>query len=502
MIPPRDPEQHRIERLLRAGTRVIAVETVEEDRALATLEAIGEALGWTVHTWSAASGVDRCGTPTALVDLVHGLHASGPEVLWILLDPQDALLDPATRRTLRESAQRQRGPALVLVDPPTGRRAPSIRELVPEVTVVSLPPPTPAQLEVRLLEACAVLAESGFPEAPEQLSRVAERLTRRAHGLSASAFERLLAEAILDHGLDVEAIERFIVEHKALEIGTGGLLEPVEAVREDELGGLPGFKQWLRRRALALDPRARRAAIPLPRGVLLIGVQGCGKSLAARVCASVLDLPMLRLDPGRLFGGTVGESERNLRDALATAERMAPLVLWLDEVDKGLAGSERASSDAGTAARVVGALLTWLQERKHAVFVVATANRVDALPPELLRRGRLDELFFVDLPDAAQRREILRIHLETLPARQLGAAPPCADPWPAFASIAEAAQGFSGAELEAALVEARIDAFAEGRPLAAADLERAIAATVPLATSRAEDIAALRRWASERARPA
>jgi SpoVK/Ycf46/Vps4 family AAA+-type ATPase len=236
--------------------------------------------------------------------------------------------------------------------------------------------------------------------------------------------------------------------------------------------------------------------------VLLLGVQGCGKSLAARVSAEILGLPLVRLEPGRLFGGTVGQSEANLRATLALVERLAPVVLWLDEIDKGLAGTDGSQSDAGTTARVVGGLLTWLQERQEPVFVAATANRVDTLPPELLRRGRLDEIFFVDLPDPDQREEILRVHLEHVPRRRLGHVPPCADPWPAFADVIRTAEGYSGAEIEAALVEARLDAFADGRPLAAADLRRAVEASVPLSRTRAESIAALRAWATERARRA
>jgi SpoVK/Ycf46/Vps4 family AAA+-type ATPase len=235
---------------------------------------------------------------------------------------------------------------------------------------------------------------------------------------------------------------------------------------------------------------------------MLVGVQGCGKSLAARVCADVLDLPLLRLDPGRIFGGTVGESEANLRTAITTVERMAPIVLWLDEVDKGLAGTEGSASDAGTTARVVGTLLTWLQEQEHGVFVVATANGIDRLPPELLRRGRLDELFFVDLPDAEDRRSILHIHLEERPRRLLGFVPELASDPTEFAALAAVAEGFSGAEIEAALTEARLEAFTRRQPLASSDFERALAATIPLSRSHREAVDALRDWARERARKA
>ncbi|MBL9106969.1 MAG: AAA family ATPase [Myxococcales bacterium] len=330
----------------------------------------------------------------------------------------------------------------------------------------------------------------------------AVRLARLALGLPAHAARRLLREAVLAGGGDLDRAAAHLAAGKAAALHRGALLELADPAPPSALGGLADMKRWLDRRALALHPSARAAAIPDPRGVLLVGVQGCGKSLAARVCAGQLGLPLVRLEPGRLFGGTVGESEANLRRALAAADRLAPVVLWIDEIDKGLLGSDGAASDAGTAARVLGGLLFWLQERARPVFVVATANRVDGLPPELLRRGRLDEIFFVDLPDPDERAAILAIHLLDLPARQLGRAPALADPAPAFLALARGADGFSGAELAGALVEARLDAFAEARPLAAADLARALAVTVPLSRSRAPALTDLRAWAATYARKA
>ncbi|MCB9755534.1 MAG: AAA family ATPase [Myxococcales bacterium] len=295
----------------------------------------------------------------------------------------------------------------------------------------------------------------------------------------------------------------WLLEHKAERArDRAASLERTREAPARHVGGLAAYKRWLERRALALDPRARAVGIPPPRGVLLLGVQGCGKSLAARASASLLRLPLFRLDPGRLFGGTVGESEANLREVLRAAERMAPIVLWVDEIDKTLAGVEGSASDAGTAARVIGGLLTWLQEREAPVFVVMTANRVDTLPPELMRRGRLDELFFVDLPGPEERAAILEVHLSTMPAERLELPPPLADPPEAYAALARAAEGFSGAELEAALIEARLDAFAESRALAAADLARALATIIPLSRARERELAALRTWAETRARRA
>ena len=269
-----------------------------------------------------------------------------------------------------------------------------------------------------------------------------------------------------------------------------------------ELGGLDGYKSWLDRRSLAFAPEARDVAIPTPKGVLLIGVQGCGKSLAARGTADRLGLPLFRLEPGRLFQSALGGSEAQLEHNLSTVERLAPVVLWIDELEKGLAGVGAGASDGGTASRVIGRLLTWLQERTSPVFVVATANDPSALPPELLRRGRLDETFFVDLPDADARAAILEIHLRTRPGRELGTLPPLDGDPAEYATLARSAEGFSGAELEAALIEARLEAFAEHRPLNPEDLRRALASTVPLSQTRRESIEALRTWARDRARRA
>ncbi len=489
----------RIERALRAGVRGVLLATNEEDRALELLEDAAEHLGWTPHTWSLASGVDQSG-PKPLRELLDRLASESDDALWVLLDAGPSLDAPAARRALRELAQRERGPALVLVEP----LGSSIARLstIPELLVLPLPPPDLPELSRHIAWVIDLLANHRHPEATERLGPHVGTLARTALGLPRREVDRVLAEAVLEHGPDPDAVRRFIAAAKPAALDREGMLELIEATPATELGGLRHLKAWLSRRAQALDPAARERGIPAPRGVLLLGVQGCGKSLAARVTADLLGLPLLRLEPGRLFAGTVGESEANLRRTLALVDRLAPVVLWLDELDKGLAGTEGAASDAGTTARVVGGLLTWLQERQQPVFVAATANRVDALPPELLRRGRLDEIFFVDLPDATGREAILRVHLHDVPRRRLGASPPVADEWERFAEVIRTAEGWSGAEIEAALVEARLEAFAEDRPLCAEDLRRAVQATVPLSRTRAESIAALRTWAADRARRA
>jgi SpoVK/Ycf46/Vps4 family AAA+-type ATPase len=265
-------------------------------------------------------------------------------------------------------------------------------------------------------------------------------------------------------------------------------LHPEEA-RLHQVGGLAALKDWLRTRGAAFGPDAVAYGLEPPRGLLLIGVQGCGKSLTARAVASEWNVALLQLEAGALFDKYVGESERNLRRALHTAEAMAPCVLWIDEVEKGFAARDSAT-DGGLSRRLLGALLTWLQERKAPVFTMATANDVGTLPPEFLRKGRFDEIFFVDLPSDAARRAIAAIHLSRRrqdPSRfDLGA-------------VAAATAGYSGAEIEAVVVSALYAAFATKGPLADRHLREAAAATVPLSRTCRESIESLREWARGRA---
>ncbi|MFZ6183555.1 AAA family ATPase [Nannocystis pusilla] len=483
----------RLREALQAGARGLGLRAVDEARALRLCEDVGERLDWPVHTWSAAGGRDGLGAPEPLADLLRGLLRDPDPGLWVLLDPPP--LEPVALRALRELAQRSVGPAVVVV----GDLAPAL-VAIPELELLELELPDADELTGLAADLVDELRIAGRPGPAAALDRRASQLAHAALGLSEHQARRLLRRAAHVPADDAALAE--LGAGKAELLRRGGLLERVEPVPSDMLGGLAQLKQWLARRALALRPEARAAAIPDPRGVLLVGVQGCGKSLAARVCAHALGLGLLRLEPGRLYGGTLGESEANLRRVTATVERIAPVALWIDELDKGLAGSEGPASDAGTAARVLGGLLTWLQERRRPVFVVATANQVTRLPPELTRRGRLDEIFFVDLPDADERAAIAEIHLEHAPRSHMGAAPVLADPLPDLVDLVRAADGLSGAEIEGAIVEARLDAFAESRPLARRDLARALAATIPLSRSRAGEITALRAWASAAARRA
>jgi SpoVK/Ycf46/Vps4 family AAA+-type ATPase len=277
-------------------------------------------------------------------------------------------------------------------------------------------------------------------------------------------------------------------------IRKSGLLEYYESHELlEHVAGLENLKQWLVKRGLAFSDRAAEFGLPAPRGLLLLGVQGCGKSLCAKAASSLWKLPLLRLDIGRMFGSLVGSSEENMRRAIQTAESVAPGVLWVDEIDKAFSGAGGAAGDGGASARVFGTFLTWLSEKTSPVFVIATANDIRNLPPELLRKGRLDEIFFVDLPNEAERQEVFRIHLE-----RRGRDPQKFD----LAELSRRSEGFSGAEIEEAIVSGLFDAFSRGTDLDQLTIISCLAETVPLSKTMNEELGRLRAWAQGRARPA
>jgi SpoVK/Ycf46/Vps4 family AAA+-type ATPase len=261
-----------------------------------------------------------------------------------------------------------------------------------------------------------------------------------------------------------------------------------------DVGGMGVLKDWLLKRAVAFTEQARAFGLPAPKGVLLLGVQGCGKSLCAKAVSSAWELPLLRFDMGRMFNSLVGSSEENVRKAIAVAESVAPAILWVDEIDKAFAGAQGSgATDGGTTARVFGTFLTWLSEKTTPVFVVATANDISQLPPELLRKGRLDEIFFVDLPTEEERAEIFRIHI----ARR-GRKPDDFD----INALVAASEHFSGAEIEEAIISALYDAFYAEHDLTTDDIQQTMHQTVPLSKTMDEHLSRLRSWAEGRARHA
>ena len=319
-----------------------------------------------------------------------------------------------------------------------------------------------------------------------------EMVLNAARGLTCTEAENVFAKSlVMTHRLDVDVI----VQEKEQLIRRSQALEYFQSVDDfSNVGGMGLLKQWLRKRSAAFSEKARAFGLPEPKGLLLLGVQGAGKSLLAKAVASQWHLPLLRLDLGRVFSELVGSSEHNIRSALRLAESVAPCVLWIDEIEKGLGGvASSHNSDAGTTARIFASILTWMQEKTSPVFVIATANDISKLPPEMLRKGRFDEIFFIDLPMAQERREIFAIHL----ARR-GRDPLHFD----LTRLAVAAQGFSGAEIEQVIISSLYDAFEEERDLSTQDLLNNIKETIPLSQTMEAEISRLRRWGRTHARPA
>jgi SpoVK/Ycf46/Vps4 family AAA+-type ATPase len=322
-----------------------------------------------------------------------------------------------------------------------------------------------------------------------------ERLLQAALGLTLGEAENVFAKIIVkDERLSGEDVNEVFAQKQQI-IRKSGLLE-YYATEETfaNVGGLNLLKDWLTKRGVAFTEEARAFGLPAPKGILLLGVQGCGKSLCAKAVSSLWQMPLLRFDVGRVFGSLVGSSEENIRKAIAVAESVAPAVLWVDEIDKAFAGARSSGgTDGGTTARVFGTFLTWMSEKSAPVFVMATANDISELPPELLRKGRFDEIFFVDLPSPEERQEIFRIHLARRGRNPEQFSVP---------TLAEAAKDFSGAEIEEAIVSALYDVFYDRRDRSTADVENALRQTVPLARTMDEQIARLRSWAEGRARNA
>lgn len=481
--------------LVRSRYALVVLETREPDRAEAGLARIASDLNLPYATWSRSRGLrrgDHPGDPAmeqteepakalarALKDgagLYHfrelGPHLDDPVVVSHLLDVV-ALFN------------NRRG-ALVL----TGHDMRIPDALRAHATVLALPSPSFDDYR-RLLERIIREYSAKMPVRIEISAADRLRLTNNLAGLSMLEAEKVITKIIVQDGvLSAQDVERVILAKRQL-VEQDGLLEYYPAATGlEQVAGLAGLKSWLqRRRAVVADPRrAEQFGLSFPKGVLLLGVPGCGKSLCAKAVACEWGLPLLKLDPGNLYDKYIGDSEKNFKRAMQTAERMAPIVLWIDELEKAFA-SVNGDSDGGVSGRVFGSFLSWLQDRKGDVFVVATSNDVSKLPPEFIRKGRFDEIFFVDLPRSSAREEIFRIHLgkRKQDVTQFD-----------LPALAHATDGFSGAEIEESIVSALYAVFAEGRGLTTDDLIAEGVKTRPLSRIMAERLTALREWASER----
>jgi SpoVK/Ycf46/Vps4 family AAA+-type ATPase len=489
-----DSPQKELENLIRARYPIVYIVSWEEERVELALRAIArernkKLLVWTI-TGGFGSGDGRRDPATRdpLAALEH-VASSPDQAIFLLKDFHPFIGDASVTRRLRDltPSLKKSYKNLIILSPTLKLPA----ELEKEITVVDYGLPTFEELGRTLDD--IILSVKDQPDIRWQMEpEKREQVIKAAQGLTILEAENVFAKSLVaKRTFDVEVI----LSEKEQIIRKSGILEYYPATEAfANVGGLDLLKEWMDKRTTSFTDRARAFGLPEPKGILLIGVQGCGKSLSAKAIGSLWHLPLLRLDIGKVFAGLVGASEENMRKALRVAESVAPCILWLDELEKGLSGLQSSgSSDGGTTARVFSTFLTWLQEKTAPVFVVSTANQVEVLPPELLRKGRFDEIFFIDLPSLAEREEIFRIHLRKRRRR-----PEDFD----VAALARATPGFSGAEIEQLVVEALYDAFGAGTDLTTDLVLRAVRATVPLSMTMREKIAYLRDWASTRARPA
>jgi AAA+ superfamily predicted ATPase len=491
-----------MDRLIRARYTLLYLVTWEEDRARKLLAKVAAKQQKTLLEWSVTDGLRKVVGPDSEskasskrlrepMGVLNEILQRDGAAIYVLKDFHSYLEAPEIARQLRdlEHILRNTRKSIILLSPTF--KVPA--ELEKSVTIIDLPLPTFDELSHLLNNKISgPAAARRFQIRLNNDER--DALVKAAMGLTLSEAENAFAKAIVqDNTLDAGDIAA-IVEEKKQVIRKSGLLEYYDAAEDlSSVGGMDLLKEWLCKRIRAFGREAQAYGLPQPRGILLLGVQGCGKSLVAKTIAASWRLPLLRLDMSRIFGGFIGSSEENMRRALQMAESLSPVVLWIDEIEKAFSGVEgSSSSDAGTTARVIGTYLTWMQEKKSPVFVVATANNVHGLPPELLRKGRLDETFFVDLPFESEREQILGIHLKGLKR----------DPGKfELKTLAKQSDGFSGAELEQAIISALHDSFFANRELETADILTSLRETVPLSHIMREKINELRSWAGNRTRP-
>jgi len=477
--------------LLRCRTPLIVLETREEHRAIELLRQALKSQPQPFFSWSVVTGLSRHdlsldSAPSDNHDprrVLEHIRSSKHPGCYVLFDFHPYFDEPALIRLVKEIAlgHEQLGRTLIFVS--------HAIELPGELKRLS------ARLELSLpssTEIRAMIAEEAHRYAQNHQQKVRtdreilDRLTRLLSGLTHNDVRRLVRNVIYDDGAINEDELPEINRAKFELLDMQGVVSfEYETAKFADVGGLRQFKRWLTERAVFFTGEPPAGLEP-PKGLLLVGVQGGGKSLAAKASAGLLGLPLLRVDFGALYNKYHGETERNLREALKLAEAVAPCVLWFDEMEKGLATDD---SDGGTSRRILGTLLTWLSERRSAIFVVATANAIEQLPPELIRKGRFDEIFFVDLPDSEIREEIFRIHLRKRACDPVGFDLP---------ALAAASAGFSGAEIEQAIVAGLYRAHAVAEPLQQNGVLEALTSTQPLSVVMAEHIAALRRWAEGR----
>lgn len=486
--------------LIQAQYPLIYLVTPEEERAEQAIAKIAQMKTEhrRVYIWTVTHGIVEHGQPRQVTQ--HNTVSPEAAIEWVVRQREPGIyifkdlhpfIDaPVTTRWLRDAISSFKGTEKIVILMSPLQQVPI--ELEKEIVVIDYPLPNLAELNQVL---SAQLQKSrGKSRLLDTEAR--EKLLKAALGLTRDEAEKVYRKAQVKAGHLTEAEVDIVLSEKKQLIRRNGILEYIEEDETiDSIGGLEELKRWLRQRSNAFTERAREYGLPQPKGMLILGVPGCGKSLIAKTTSRLWGLPLLRLDMGRVYDGSmVGRSEQNLRNALKTAESISPAILFIDELDKSFAGGAGSGdSDGGTSSRIFGSFLTWMQEKTSPVFVMATANRVERLPGEFLRKGRFDEIFFVDLPTSEERQDIFRIHLGKRRSEITRFD---------LEQLAKVSDGFSGAEIEQAMIAAMYDAFAQDREFTQLDIIAAIKSTLPLSRTMTEQVTALRDWARQRARPA
>jgi ATP-dependent 26S proteasome regulatory subunit len=484
--------KERIEVLIRARYPLINIVSSEEKRVEDTIKTIARSRGKRYFIWSVTKGLESddgsCAAdlrePIKALDHILEGDVNG---IFLLKDFHPFLNDPVVVRKVRDIARELKTTMknVVLLSPVL--KVPM--DVEKEVTIVDFDLPGKETLGKIIDDITATLADKGQVWSG---GVTREKVVEAALGLTAEEAENVFAKSLVQTGgFDIPVI----LSEKEQIIRKSGVLEYYRAHEEmAEVGGLENLKEWLNKRSQAFSEEARDFGLPEPKGILMIGIPGCGKSLTAKAVSSLWQLPLLRLDVGKVFSSLVGSSEENVRKAIQTAESIAPSILWLDELEKGFSGmGSSGSSDGGTSARVFGTFLTWLQEKTSPVFVVATSNNISQLPPELLRKGRFDEIFFIDLPNKEERKEIFRIHLNKRKRNP--------DNYN-LDELARLCRGYSGSEIEEVVISALYDAFDKGKDIDQSTLNEAVGSMIPLSQTMSEEIKNIRNWADLRARKA
>jgi SpoVK/Ycf46/Vps4 family AAA+-type ATPase len=475
------------ELLLRACYPLIYVPTLEEERLEKAIADCAKQMGnRSVYVWDFVDGYqdnpnnEGVGkrNPLQALEYVEKLPSQAGGI-FILRDFQRFLEDVSISRKLRNLARSLKAQPknIILISP----QVQIPQDLTEVFTVVDFPLPTATEIKTEIQRLILATGQS-------LSDKLSDELVRAAQGLSLERIRRVLSRCLASHGkIEPEDVE-LILEEKRQTIRQTQILDYYPATEQiTDIGGLDNLKDWLLRRGGAFTERARAYGLPHPRGLLLVGIQGTGKSLTAKAISHHWHLPLLRLDVGRLFGGLVGESESRTRQMINLAEALSPCVLWIDEIDKAFAGVD-GRGDGGTTSRVFGTFINWLAEKQSSVFVVATANNIQALPPEMLRKGRFDEIFFVGLPSQEEREAIFTVHLSRLRPHNLKNYD--------IKRLAYETPDFSGAEIEQTIVEAMHIGFSQNRDFAIDDILEAASQMIPLARTAQEQIEFLQNWAN------